>query len=78
MNKEELVRILREEGIRDDVYYLYGGLPPEKLTLSEVFGKWYVYYSERGLETNKREFATESEACTFMLRQLRRDPSSKR
>jgi hypothetical protein len=77
MNKAELLEILRKERIREDAYDLSGSHLPEKLTLREEYGKWFVYYSERGLETGKREFATECEACEYYLTTLRNDPTAK-
>jgi hypothetical protein len=56
MNKQELREALRKEGIRDGAYDLSGGHLPEAYTLGEGDGKWFVYYSERGLESDKKEF----------------------
>lgn len=77
MNKQQLQVALSEENIRDDAYDLNGGHMPEMYTLSERDGKWVVYYSERGLESGKREFATESEACQNLLSRIRNDPTTR-
>ena len=76
MNRQELRDALREERIRDDAYDLDGGHLPETYTLSEAHGKWFVYYSERGLEGGKKEFASETEACEYLLNKLKKDPTS--
>jgi hypothetical protein len=78
VNRQQLQAALREENIRDDAYDLNGGHMSETLTLSERDGRWVVYYSERGLESGKREFATESEACQNLLSRLRNDPTTRR
>jgi len=76
MNRQELREALRGEQIRDDVYDLYGGHLPETLTLSEANGKWFVYYSEQGLESGKKEFVSETEACEYLLNKLKKDPTA--
>jgi hypothetical protein len=77
MNKEELRSILRRESIREEAYDLDGGHLVERLTLSHEGNKWFIYYSERGLESGKREFATESAACECLLTMLRADPTAR-
>jgi hypothetical protein len=77
MNRDQLRRTLREEGIRDDAYDLTGGHYSETYTLSEANGRWFVYYSERGLESNKKEFSSETAACEYLLEQLRMDPTTR-
>jgi hypothetical protein len=76
MNKKELRQVLHNEGIREEAFDLSGGHLPETLTLAEVYGRWLVYYSERGLESGKKEFATEAEACAYLLTLLRADPNA--
>jgi hypothetical protein len=39
-------------------------------------GGWCLYYSERGLETDRIDVDTEDEACTHLLRLLRGDPTT--
>jgi len=77
MNKQQLREILSKECIRDDVYDLDGGHPDEVYTLHEQNGCWLVYYSERGLKSEKKEFGTESEACEYLLNKLREDPTTR-
>ena len=76
MNRQELREALRGERIRDDAYDLDGGHLPEKYTLGEANGKWFVYYSERGLESGRKEFASETEACEYLLNKLKKDPTA--
>lgn len=77
MKKNELSEILNRERFDPDSYDLDGGLLPERYTLAHEAGGWSVYYSERGLQTNKRTFATEAEACEHMLDELRRDQTTR-
>lgn len=78
MNKQMLQQLLDKEGIRRDCYDLEGGLPPEKYVLAHEGHLWSVYYSEHGLQSNKRQFPTEDEACEYLLAELRNDPLVKR
>jgi hypothetical protein len=78
MNKQSLQEVLRREGFRPDCYDLNGGLLPERLTLSKEDSHWCVYYSEHGQESGKQCFATEEEACDYLLAALREDPNAKR
>jgi hypothetical protein len=75
MNRHELKLVLESRKIRKDSYSLTGGHQPERYELDERDGKWLVYYSERGIETNKKEFSSESVACTYLLKILIEDQS---
>ncbi len=77
MNRQALQTILDQEGIRRDAYSLCGEFASECYCLSESAGKWAVYYSERGAESGKQQFQTESEACECLLEILRRDASTR-
>jgi hypothetical protein len=77
MTKRELEELLNKEGFRADSYDLDGGMLPERLTLAKEAGRWSVYYSERGLQTGKAFFDSESEACQNLLDQLRDEPSAR-
>jgi hypothetical protein len=70
------VKLCAKRVFRDDVYDLSGGHLPETFTLGEEEGKWVVYYSERGLETGKKEFASETEASKYFFDELRKDPAA--
>ena len=78
MNRQELLKSLREEQIRDDAYDVGGGHLSEVYTLGEANGRWFVYYSERGLETGRKDFDTETEACAYFLNLLIVDPSTRK
>ena len=69
-------RSVAQERIRDNAYDLNGGHLSETYTLGEANGRWFVYYSERGLESGKKEFATETEACEYLLNKLKKDPTA--
>jgi hypothetical protein len=76
MRRKELLEAIRQAQIPDDAYSLEGGHPNEAFVLSREGSSWSVYYSERGLETSKRTFATEAEACDelwHLLLQYARD-----
>lgn len=73
VEREELRRLLDEEGIDPASYTFDGGHPPEMYVLSITVGGWTVYYSERGLETARQDFDTEDAACRHLLDLLRRD-----
>jgi hypothetical protein len=76
MNRQELRELLRNECIREDAYDLNGGHLSETYTLSEAYGRWFVYYSEHGLESGKKEFTSETDACEYLLNKLKRDPTA--
>lgn len=78
MNKEDLQKILVQEDYKPSTYSLTGGEPDEALCLSFDDGQWHVYYSERGLQTGKVSFGSESEACEYFLKKMRSDPTTKR
>jgi hypothetical protein len=77
MNKKELQETLNQEGFDSNSYDLNGGLLSERYTLSNEGGVWCVYYSERGLQSGKQFFATESDACEYFLAEMRDDPTTK-
>jgi len=79
MKIKELEKKLKHEGIRADVYSLYGADYDERLVLSQIGnGKWQVYYSERGLKTGLKEYQNEDDACDAFLAILLNDPLTKR
>jgi hypothetical protein len=79
MNRNELQEALCREHIKSTYYSLEAENfdPNEALCLRQEGNEWLVYYSERGLQTGKRSFQSESEACTYMLEQLQADPTAK-
>ena len=78
MNRSELEKKLIEEDLRSDSYSLYGEDSDESYILKkENNDTWTMHYSERGLETGKSYFRTESEACETFLNILLSDPTMK-
>lgn len=77
MTINELAALLNAEGFRPDCYDLTGEGGSESYVISEDRGSWSVFYHERGLETGKRTFASESLACDDLLSRLRADPKTK-
>lgn len=79
MDRQELQKVLRQERIKDSTYSLAASNfdPDEALCLRQEGHEWFVYYSERGLQTGKRAFPTEAEACLYMLESRRSDPTVK-
>jgi len=75
-NRQEVGEVLRREGINPGAYALDGGHPSERYVIDIRPGGWAVYYSERGLESGRREFDREDEACRYLLDQLRKDPTT--
>ena len=73
MKVEELRDLLRRKPVPEDAFVLDGAAVDEAYVLDTDAREWSVYYSERGLRTDERRFATEDEACAEMLRRLRRD-----
>ena len=74
MNRNELIRALIADRIRSDTYDLNGGHLPERYTLGESNGRWYVYYSERGEESGKKFFNNEHDACDHFYNLIKKDP----
>jgi hypothetical protein len=79
MDRQELQRLLRHEHIKDSSYSLTASNfdPDEVLCLRQEAHEWVVYYSERGLQTGKRAFHSEADACSYMFESLRSDPTVK-
>lgn len=77
MKKDELARLLEAEGVREDMYWLEGGLPNESHTLERRENGWAVYYSERGERNVEELFATEDEACAELYSRIMDDPTAR-
>ena len=76
MDRKELQRRLKDEGIDPSSYELAGGLPEENYCLEERANGWAVYYSERASRVGERLFTTEDEACAYFLETLLADPTT--
>ena len=79
MNRAELKTLLDAEQIKENTYSLVARNfdPDEAICLRQENESWVVYYSERGLQTGNEFFKTESEACIYLLEELRSDPTVK-
>ena len=72
MTAAELVLELEKLGLPKDLYsIMIGGLPNEKMCIVKE-ENWQVYYSERGNKVGLKLFQTETEACEYFLRKLKR------
>ena len=72
MTVEQLEKDLEMMEIPQELYsIMVGGLPNEKLCIAKA-DKWQVYYSERGRKSGLNLFETESEACEFFWRKMKR------
>ena len=76
MTRNEFLRIAKAENIRFDAFDLDGD-SNECYVVARHQDRWFVYYSERGLERNSREFLTESSALECLLELLRGDPTTR-
>jgi len=68
----ELAEALRGAEVPTSAYSLLDGDRDEAVVLDTDGRGWNVHYSERGLRTGERRFATEGEACAEVLRRLGR------
>jgi len=78
VTREELRYLLHTKGVSPETYCLDGGLPAECYVLDESYGKWSVYYSERGHRNDEAVFRSEDEACRHLLELLLGDPTTRR
>lgn len=62
MNRLQLAKTLKEEGLADRA--LSFRLTDERYCLVEEEDKWIICFWERGIETYRREFESEDEACS--------------
>ena len=77
MTRTEFLEATKAGGIVPDAFNL-DGEGNECYVLADRDGQWDVYYSERGLETGKHHFSTESTALEYLLETLRADQAAKR
>ncbi len=73
MNKAELRAELKTLGVPTRVYSLSGNQVDERVCLYEYDGEWRVSFFERGQERLLGAFSSESEACKFMLGELKHE-----
>lgn len=68
MNRFELRKTLDELGVSPLSYSLDGRSSIVGVVLYESYSRWLVFHiDERGNKSDEREFATEDEACSYIL-----------
>lgn len=70
MDRSDLQTKILSAGFPTDSYSLFGKPEGESLCIQYAAPKWIVFYSERGLQKNKKQFASEEAACDYFFRQL--------
>jgi hypothetical protein len=75
VTREQLAQRLDELGVRSGSYSLYGtGAQAEGFCMDQLpFGRWVVYFAERGSRGSERVFHDEGEACEDLFRRLKED-----
>lgn len=68
MKKEELQQSLMSANVPKFLYNLDGGLPNEAFCLNKDGEIWEVYYSERGIKSQLKQFDSEHEACIYFYK----------
>ena len=78
MTRKELATRLSNEGISTGSYALFGENRDNAYVLDQTETGWLVYFRERGLRDWEHLFATETEACSFLLRAILADAGTRR
>ncbi|MBE6048065.1 MAG: hypothetical protein E7213_06650 [Clostridium sp.] len=75
MNIDELDEILEKEKIPYSWYYIYGPqyTKEQKTCIEKRKDKWYVFYFERGIESDVKIFNTENDACEELYNRMKND-----
>lgn len=75
MDIDKLEKVLEKERIPYSWYYLYGPqyVKEQKTCIEKRDDKWAVFYFERGIESNIKEFSSESDACLELYNRMRND-----
>ncbi len=76
MTTADFLEDARKAKIRPNAFAL-NGEGDECYVLSGNENHWSVYYSERGMETQKHHFVSQSAALEYLLQTLKNDPSTK-
>ncbi len=76
MNRDEFARAVMEWRI-DPLAFAIDEIDDECYVLIASGDGWDVFYSERGLKTDRRHFTTESTALDDLLQRLRGDASAR-
>jgi hypothetical protein len=73
ITREGLAARLRELGVPNEEYYLYGTREMRHCMDQLPLGKWVVFWSERGGRESERTFGDEGDACQELFTRLRQD-----
>ncbi len=76
MTRQQFFEAIQKAGIRSSAFDL-DGQGDECYVLSGNESHWSVYYSERGLETKKRNFGSEVAALNHLFGMLKNDRSTR-
>ena len=77
MTRDELQELLQQEGVKERAYSLSGGYHEDRYCLEESYGRWTVYYAERGNRREERSFSSEDDACADLLQRILRDTTTR-
>ena len=75
MDRGELKNQLDGLSVDPRSYSLDGSLANDAMILEHVYGKWIVFYSERGERNDEATFLTEADACKYIFDLLKDEPS---
>ena len=53
MNRKELANIFKKEGLRSDMYSLYGTSPDDRININKIYTKWYYRFIPDDAISNK-------------------------
>lgn len=78
LDREALSQRLEAEDVEPRAVDLDGGRADEAYVLEPQAVGWAVYYAERGLRREERLFASEHDACAYLLDIVLKDPTTRR
>jgi hypothetical protein len=70
MNRIELKQELMEAGFPVDSYSCFSKPKDESLCIEYIAPHWVVFYSERGMQTDRKIFSSEEAACDHFYGEL--------
>jgi hypothetical protein len=73
MTKAELARVLYELDVPPDLYRLDGCHFELANVLTHEPSGWVVFLSERGEQSDRKEFHSERDACTYLFGRICHD-----
>ncbi len=68
MTIAQLRDLLDAKRVPSSLYSLRGGDANDTLCIAQQHGRWCVYYTERGMESDYQLFDYESDACDEFIR----------